>query len=93
MAAIKWSPGVTLDVDPDAVLDYSLDFTTYLEGNTIANAVAIPEGCDANVQLQDDNSVRFRASNFAAKCSATIRITMADGQSDDFTLKFKAKNR
>ena len=93
MSTIKWSPGVKLDVDPDAILDFTLDFTEWLEGNTITSASVIVTGCTANVTLQTTTSVRFRASAFVGKGQATIRLVCADGQGDDFTIKFNAKHK
>jgi hypothetical protein len=93
MSTVKWSPGVKLDVDPDAILDFTLDFTAWLEGNTISSASVIAVGCTANVTLQDTTSVRFRASAFVGKGQATIRVNCADGQRDDFTIKFNAKSK
>lgn len=93
MSTINWYPGIKVNVDPDAILDFTFDFTTWLEGSTIADCEVIAEECEAAVTVQSPTLVRIRVQAFTGKGSATVRPTAVDGQRDDFTIKFNPKQQ
>lgn len=87
-SSLKWAPGITISVDPDAVLDYTMDFTDWLEGGTLSAAVPTAIKCTAGAATIAGNVVKVRVSQVLYGAQVTIRVTTADGQSSDFTLRF-----
>lgn len=90
MSEIEWSPHRTIPQDPDAVLDYVVEFHRYLGADTIASASLEADGCTADIKESDARSVTLRVSAVAGPASVRIRITRASGQKDDRTLKFNS---
>ena len=85
---IKWTPGMKIQMDPDAVLDYTFDFTEWLDGGTLAAVNATPTNCVAVAAAIEGATVKVRVSNVQSGASVKLRATMADGQADDFTVGF-----
>ena len=88
MAVTNWYPGITLSIDPGAKLDYSLDFTEWLEGGSIAGVTISWENCTTGAPATTGNTVKVRVSGVSGKASVTFRVTATDGQVDDFTIRF-----
>lgn len=93
MATVKWAPGVTVGMDPDAELDYSLDFTKWLQGGALVSVVATATGCTVSVATFVGSVAKYRVSDVIAEASVTLRVTTADGQVDDFTINFVAQSK
>lgn len=88
----------TIIKDPDAVLDYTADFTAWLEpldGDVIATHETIADGVTVDNSANSDDAVVVWVSGGTAgqTASVVIRITTAAGRVDDRTLFFKIKQR
>jgi hypothetical protein len=86
--------------DPDALLDYTFDWTEWLEGHTpadtIASAVVTVTGCTlvtSSVVAQQKVVAWIGGGVVDVAASATCRITTAGGRIDDRTLTLKIKER
>jgi carbohydrate-binding DOMON domain-containing protein len=88
MTENKWYPGITIGIDPDAILDYTLDFTQWLEGGALAGVVASATNCICGVASVSGNTAKVRVSAVTEGASVKLRATTADGQADDFTVRF-----
>lgn len=76
--------------DPDAVLDYSIDWTAWLNGDTIsASSWDVPEGIVKDSDTNDTTSATVWLSGGTAGQSyvLTNHITTAAGRENDATLK------
>lgn len=99
--AVKITNGKATDEkDPNAVLDYVFDWSTWLAGNTPTETISLYEviaaGCTAIATLlTDQNKVTVRVSGGTVDQPATVtcRITTNTGQVDDRTLTLKIKER
>lgn len=88
----------TIEMDPDAVLDYYQGWTKWLAGNadTIVSATVITHDitCDEHTIVLGKGVVVWMSRGTPGKvASATIRITTAGGRTDDRTLYFRIKDR
>lgn len=88
MSTAKWYPGIKLYIDPDAILDYEMDFVEWLEGETIANVVVSAEGCIATALDQTTTTAKYRVSAVTKGCSVRVRVTTSSGRRRDFTTKY-----
>lgn len=92
MSALKWPPK-----DKDAVLDYTVDWTAWLDGDTIDTSiflvddVSITEEFDTN----DDSTTTIWLSGGTDGITYTFinRITTAGGRTQDQSVKLKVKER
>lgn len=91
--SIQWSPGLTLHMDPNAVLDYTMDFTDWLDGGTLASVTATEIKCTTGSVTLVGNVAKVRVSAVAFGASVTLRPTAADSQADDFTLNFTPRQK
>jgi len=75
--------------DPHAVLDYTLDYTLYLDGDTIATSVW---SADAGITVDSENETTTKATVWLSGGTAgntyrvTNTITTAGFRTDDRTL-------
>lgn len=84
--------------DPDAVLDYTFDWTAWLLPllDTIVTATFIP---DTGLTVQSQSHTTTTATAFVAggavgtSMNLTCRITTAGGRTDDRTIVLKIVNR
>ena len=84
--------------DPDAILDYTIDFTEWLAGiaDTIAGHAINVVGVVLESSVVDGGKVVMWISGGSPAdevSSATVRITTAAGRVDDRTVYFKIKDR
>lgn len=88
---------VTFDHDPDAVLDYTFDWSAYLqEGETIASHdVSVASGTiTIDSTAADDSTVTVWVSGAEGRdVSLTCRVTTNQGRTDDRTLTLVVKER
>lgn len=91
MTEVVWKPTLLLPQDPDATLDYTLDFTPYLEGDTIDSVTVTGQGCTVEKRTSDATTVTVRVSAVVDRASVTASITRASGQRDDRTIKLIAQ--
>jgi hypothetical protein len=89
----------TIDKDPDALLDYTIDFTSWLVGtDTIQIATAIASANGVTVQdtvVVSGKKVTLWLSGGTAgtKVSVTVRVQTVAGRTDDRTVYFKITER
>lgn len=84
--------------DPDATLDYSIDWTDWLNGDTIASMEYL---ADTGITVETAMCTETDTSSFLWLSGGTLgetydvvcRITTAAGRIDDRTLRFKIKQR
>jgi hypothetical protein len=78
------------DKDPDAVLDYSIDWSEWLADDTIDTSEwTVPEGITGGATSKTDTAVTIWLSGGTAGQTYTIRnrITTAGGRTNDQTFK------
>lgn len=80
--------------DPDEVLDYEVDWTDRLAGDTIATATwTFPAGITKDSQSETDTAARVWISGgtLGEDYEILCRITTAGGRTMDQTVKIKLK--
>jgi hypothetical protein len=78
--------------DPDANLDYSLDWTAWLAGDTIAaSSWVIPDGLEAGTMTNNDTVATIWLSGGApgSTYKITNQITTAAGRTDERTVTLR----
>lgn len=88
----------TITKDPDAVLDYAVDFAAWLKplnGDVIASHQVLAVGITIDNSANSDTAVVLWVSGgvVGQPASATVRITTVAGRTDDRTVYFKIKQR
>lgn len=87
----------TIIKDPNAVLDYTVDFTDWLTvaQDTIASHTVATVGCTKQSSTNDTTKVVvwIAGGTTGTPASATVHITTAAGRIDDRTIYFKIKER
>ena len=86
----------TFRKDPQATLDYKLDWTPWLAGDTItAHTVTVDSGVTKTSDAHTDTSVTFWLSGgtVAATYSVTVHITTAQGRQDERTVRVRVEDR
>ena len=89
---------MTFTKDPDAVLDYSVDWTTWLGGDEIASSEwLLEEGAEIEVASDSKTATKttvwLRGGNAGATYLVTNRIVTAGGRTDDRTISVKVEDR
>ena len=83
------TPIAIKEKDPDAVKDYTLDWSDWLDGDTIATSVwVVPAGITEDSESESATSATIWLSGGTApnEYEITNRITTAGGRSDDRTI-------
>ena len=92
MSERAWLPGITYIVDSQSVLDYELDFTDWLDGETISTVAIDGTACDVEQRGEvGENTVKFRVSDVEPGARVIVRVTTSSGQQDVFSVNFKPK--
>jgi len=86
--AQKWFPGLQLSQDPEAVLDYTFDFSAWLAGETISGVVVTGTNCTAGAATVVGSTAKVRVSAVLTGATVRLRVTTSSGQINDFTTKF-----
>lgn len=83
--SIQWYDGIQIRQDPDAVLDWQLDLTDWLEGDTIQSATVDGGGLTVGNVVTTDTSITVWLSGGTAGTNYTVRIrfTTTAGRTDD----------
>jgi hypothetical protein len=85
------------DKDPDAVLDYQLDWSDWLpDGDTIATSVwSVPVGLteDSDTNTTTTATVWLSGGTAGTEYQVANTITTADGRTDERTIKIKVVER
>lgn len=87
-------PG-TVTKDPDATLDYALDWTAWLpEGDTIDSITLTAAGVDIVSSSHDATTVTvWLGGGTPGKATLTCRVHTTQGRVDDRTLTLYIRNR
>jgi hypothetical protein len=99
MASIDWSDGLTVQKDPDAVLDYKWDFLTngwLATGETISShSVSADTGITVDDSTNDDDSVTVWLSGgtVGVTYEVSVRIVTNQARTDDRTVRFLVTER
>jgi hypothetical protein len=89
METRDWLPGLTIPLDPDAVEDYEMDFTSWLDGELTLAAVVEAENCTGNLLSDADSAaVTFRVSEVTPGAFVTVRVESTSGRVNNFTTYF-----
>ncbi len=88
----------TIIKDPNAVLDYTVDFSAWLLplSDTIQSHTVITDGItkDTSAVVGGDKVTMWLSGGVVdTTASATVRITTVNGRVDDRTVYFKIKER
>lgn len=82
--------------DPDAVLDYGFDWTSWLDGDTISTSAW---SADAGITVDSDSNnttsttVWLSGGTAGTTYEVTNQITTAAGRTDDRTIRIKVVER
>lgn len=81
--------------DPDSTLDYKFDWTTWLNGDTIASYTVTVSGVTLDSDTNDTTSVTAWASGGTLGSVATIvcQVTTTAGRVDDRTIKLRIQDK
>lgn len=81
--------------DPDAVLDYQFDWTTWLNGDTISSYTVTVDGVTLDSDSNTTTAVTAWVSGGTAGAVATVacEIVTAGGRTDERTIKLVIQNR
>lgn len=82
--------------DPDARLDYMVDWTSWLDGDTITNSVwVVPDGITDEADTFTDTTATIWLSGGSLGSSYEVvnRITTAAGRIDDRTITIKIRQK
>ena len=88
-----WMPDLIIPVGSDSVLDYSLDFTDWLEGDTISSVTATVSNCTmVNLSHGEGDVVTFRITGMSANAGfVVLRVVTTAGQVENFKIRFGAR--
>ena len=82
--------------DPDATLDYAVDWAPYLDNDTIESVLwTVPTGLSLTAQSNDDTvaTVWLSGGTVGTTFKVVCRITTLAGRIDDRTLKLTIKEK
>lgn len=86
-----------IDKDPDAILDYSIDWTEWLAdvSDTISTATVTVSGITKNTSSNTQTKVTawLKGGIASQMPSATFQIVTAGGRTDERTIYFNIKER
>ena len=95
MTCINASIGL-FEKDSNAILDYTVDWTSWLDGDTISTSTwIIPSGITkTNESNDDENAVVWISGGTAGNIYSIVnRIVTAAGRQDDRTIRIKVVNK
>lgn len=82
--------------DPDAVLDYKVDWSDWLDTDTIVTSDwTVPTGLTLELETNTTTiaTAWLSGGTVATSYNVTNEITTADGRTDDRTITIKVKER
>ena len=82
--------------DPSAILDYSLDWGPWLDGDTIITSVWILESPltnDSDSNTTTTTEIFISAGDLGSNYVVTNRITTAGGRTDERSFEIRVRNR
>jgi len=85
------------DKDPDAILDYQIDWSSWLDGDVISESSwpEVQDGITKESDSHDDSTVTIWISGgiLGKKLKAVNRIITVGGRTDDRTIYFNIKSK
>lgn len=86
---------MTIDKDPDAVLDYAFDWSDWLaEGETISSHQILVDGVTLDSDSRaGDIVVAWLSGGTTGFASATCRVTTSEARTDDRTITLRVRDR
>lgn len=95
MLSVEWSPRLLIDHDPDAIEIYRVDWSGWLDGETLAQNWAIPVDISAAIVGSTSTTVDIRVSGGLPNATAevTVRAESSTGRRQDRTLRFRVMRR
>ena len=87
---------MTFTKDPEAVLDYSIDWSRWLAGDQIATSSwTVPSGLEkvSDTQTGTRTTIWLRGGAIGESYSVTNRITTSGGRTDDRSFQVKIEDR
>lgn len=81
--------------DPDAVLDYLFNWTSFLGGDTISSYTVVASGLtiDSSSNTTTDVTVWLSGGTVYQKATVTCHIVTAGGREEDRTMHFTIKQK
>lgn len=88
--SIPFKPGMVIPMDPNEVLDYTLDCSKWLApGGVLDSALVDFTGCIVQAPVVISPRVTFRVSNVSAKPAVvSLTVIAADGQREVVVFRF-----
>lgn len=95
LQSVEWSPRLLLDHDPDAIEVYRVDWTEWLDGETLAASAVFASEITAQIVATTSTTVDIRVSGGAlgATAEVTVRADSSLGRRQDRTLRFRVLRR
>ena len=94
MISVVWSPRLLLDIDPVDIEVYRVDFSEWLEGETITTATVVGSRIDAVLTTTAASYVDFTASSaMIGECSVEVTATSSAGRRAQRTIRFRGLER
>jgi hypothetical protein len=91
---------LTFEKDPDAILDYVVDWSSWLDGDTISSSDWIvpaepagPPAVDSDAFSATTTTVWLSGGTDGETYEFVNRVDTAGGRRDDRTVKFKMKHK
>ena len=82
--------------DPNAVIDYAVDWTLWLDGDTISSSIwtaATGITIDSNTNTITNSTVWLSGGTAGASYEVTNRVVTAGGRTDDRTILISVAER
>jgi len=95
--AIRWKPGLRIDIDPNAKKDYTFDFADYVPKDVEIASYSLVAGPQITVYggTRDGTEISFWVKNAVEGVTetVTVRVTLDTGLVDDFSLRFRGRQQ
>ena len=95
MLSVEWSPRLLIDHDPDAIEVYRVDWSGWLDGETLAANSVIPTDITATIVASTTTTVdiRITGGTLGATAEVVVRADSSGGRRQDRTLRFRVMRR
>jgi hypothetical protein len=95
--AIRWRPGLRIDIDPDARKNWTFDFADYVPKGAAITSFSLVVSGQVTVydSTRDGTEITFwvRAVPEGVIATITVRVTLNTGLIDDFSLSFRGRDQ
>ena len=92
----NWYRGIQIEKDPDAVLDYQMDWSTWLDTDTISTSTwDVPTGLteDSETETTTTTTVWISGGTAGTTYTVTNEIVTAAGRTDSRSILIKVVQR